>query len=291
MGILFDGKTVSPHIAWDDGTSGFVSIIGEIGSFRVFTSSGGGALTSSNERFKVDSSGSVGIGTTSPYAKLSVTNTGSAPSFIVEDSTSPDSTPFIIDASGNVGIGTSIPTASLNIRSTATISHDVVKLDWEHLNSSQNIEQRISSYFGDNATPNNFNQAGYVAFGKEGQWGSSGTRDVYLALGLSLDSVLAEKARITSQGNLGIGTTTPYAKLSIAGSSLGTTNLFAISTSTASATSTAFEVTSQGQVKINNAVPYYGTGGNTAVACYMSDGSLGHITITSLLASGNCVGN
>lgn len=55
----------------------------------------------------LQSSGNLGVATTSPYAKLSVTNTGSGPSFVVEDDTSPDTTPFIIDASGNVGIGIS----------------------------------------------------------------------------------------------------------------------------------------------------------------------------------------
>ncbi|MBU3901415.1 hypothetical protein KKF25_02115, partial [Patescibacteria group bacterium] len=50
-------------------------------------------------------SGNVGIGTTTPWGKLSVTQTGTAgaPSFIVEDSASPDTTPFIIDQTGNVG--------------------------------------------------------------------------------------------------------------------------------------------------------------------------------------------
>jgi len=52
----------------------------------------------------------VGISSTTPYAKLGVTNVGTFPSFIVEDSTSPDTTPFLIDASGNVGILDGTPT-------------------------------------------------------------------------------------------------------------------------------------------------------------------------------------
>jgi hypothetical protein len=63
------------------------------------------------------SSGNVGIATTTPWAKLSVTNTGTGPSFLVEDSTSPDSSPFIIDASGNVGIGTASPLSTLHLNS------------------------------------------------------------------------------------------------------------------------------------------------------------------------------
>ena len=60
-------------------------------------------------------SGNVGIGTTTPWGKLSVTNTGTGPSFIVEDSASPDASPFVVDASGNVGVGTSSPISNLSI--------------------------------------------------------------------------------------------------------------------------------------------------------------------------------
>ncbi|MDO8589656.1 MAG: hypothetical protein Q7R69_00050, partial [bacterium] len=55
--------------------------------------------TSALQRMTIDSSGNVGIGTTTPWGKLSVTQTGTAgaPAFIVEDSASPDTSPFIID--------------------------------------------------------------------------------------------------------------------------------------------------------------------------------------------------
>jgi CRISPR/Cas system-associated exonuclease Cas4 (RecB family) len=45
---------------------------------------------------------------------LSIVNTGSGNSFLVEDEASADATPFVIDASGNVGIGTTAPGAKLH---------------------------------------------------------------------------------------------------------------------------------------------------------------------------------
>ena len=67
--------------------------------------------------------GNVGIGTTSPYAKLSITNTGTQPSFVVEDSASVDSTPFVIDASGQVGVG-EIPSSDYLVSLNGTTATD-----------------------------------------------------------------------------------------------------------------------------------------------------------------------
>ena len=58
-----------------------------------------------------------GIGTTNPTAKLHVTNTGSVNSLLVEDSTNPDSSPFVIDNDGRIIQG---HTASLSGASPAS---------------------------------------------------------------------------------------------------------------------------------------------------------------------------
>jgi hypothetical protein len=103
-----------------DGTN--LSSGGRVGlSFSTFSWDNEGALT---ERMRITKAGNVGIGTTSPWGKLSVTNTGSGPSFVVEDATSPDSTPFIVDASGNVGIGSTTPWKTLSV--TGTVGFDGV---------------------------------------------------------------------------------------------------------------------------------------------------------------------
>jgi len=49
-----------------------------------------------------------------------ITQTGTGNALVVEDSTNPDSTPFVVNASGNVGIKTSSPSATLHVDSQNT---------------------------------------------------------------------------------------------------------------------------------------------------------------------------
>jgi|688.fasta_scaffold03774_16 hypothetical protein len=53
---------------------------------------------------------------------LRITQTGSGNALVVEDETSPDSTPFVVTASGAVGIGTTNPQKSLHIAGVGTQS-------------------------------------------------------------------------------------------------------------------------------------------------------------------------
>jgi len=68
----------------------------------------------------MSANGNLGIGAATPTAKLHINNTTTGTTFLAEDSTNPDSTPFIIDASGNVGIGIAVPSANLHINNTTT---------------------------------------------------------------------------------------------------------------------------------------------------------------------------
>jgi hypothetical protein len=52
---------------------------------------------------------------------LRITQTGSGNALLVEDSASPDATPFVITATGNVGVGTGAPNVKLSVSSTDAI--------------------------------------------------------------------------------------------------------------------------------------------------------------------------
>jgi len=68
----------------------------------------GGSITATSGVFSVSSSTDA----------VRITQTGSGNSLIVEDSTNPDSSPFVVDSNGSVGIGTATPTTKLHVEST-----------------------------------------------------------------------------------------------------------------------------------------------------------------------------
>lgn len=61
----------------------------------------------------------VGVGTTSPWAQLSVEAGGSAPKFVVS---SPSAVSLIVAGSGNVGVGTTSPSSELGVNGAVTAS-------------------------------------------------------------------------------------------------------------------------------------------------------------------------
>ncbi len=61
----------------------------------------------------------------SPNEIFRITQAGTGNSFIVEDSTNPDSSPFVIDASGNTGIGLLVPSQKLHVSGNTLINGDI----------------------------------------------------------------------------------------------------------------------------------------------------------------------
>ncbi|MCR4330832.1 MAG: hypothetical protein NUV49_03050, partial [Patescibacteria group bacterium] len=161
--------------------------------------------------------GKVGIGTTSPYAKFSVVNTtgGTTPLFTVASSTSGagTTTAFHITSQGNVGIGKSNPTAKLDIEAT----------DGNHFQFTQ---------------------------GATAIWNGGAYSDSSFRINESGASV---RFLIATGGNVGIGTTSPYAKLSVVGEAVARNF---------TATSTTATSTFAGGLNINSGALLYDYGAN-----------------------------
>ena len=230
--------------------------------------------TNNTERMRIDASGNVGIGTSSPTAKLTValpsgTNGdiinmarwGGAYDFnlgVDENSTwylsnSSDTKILNVTYTGKVGIGTSSPTADLSVGSITTATGDVT------------LRTTKTTF---SITPSN-TDAGGVELGLG--WVAGGQGPMKFATGGS------ERMRIASSGNVGIGTSSPTAKvhLGTAGSEeigIGLSNnqrYYGIQTTGGALTfkdvsaggTERMRINSSGSVGINTSSPATQTGG------------------------------
>ena len=138
--------------------------------------------TSAAAQDALPSSGNVGVATTSPGLYLPQP----------ADSTGPNTYPW--PATGNIGIGTASPDANLTIVGSMGL--------WSDSQYHGNI--RISSV--PDATTGNSYYSGAIVFSPQYYDGSTFS--------------FPERMRITSSGNVGIGTTTPQAPLDVAGTQI-----------------------------------------------------------------------
>ncbi len=159
--------------------------------------------------------GNVGIGTTSPYAKLSVTNTGTGPSFTVEDQAN-DTSPFVIDASGNVGIGTTAPSGKLDVYGSVGAGYMARLMNTADSTNGKGlyVQAGTNNGFGTNTLAT-------FADGDGTEVGSIthniGTFTYSGSAALKFNTNATERMVITSTGNVGIGTAAPSQKLTVSG--------------------------------------------------------------------------
>jgi hypothetical protein len=182
------------------GGSGTVNS-GTTGQFPYYAANGT-TLTATSTLF-LATTGYVGIGSTSPNANLTITQTGTYGEWIGTDS---NTTRFVLNRTGSYS-GTDI------------------------------LSSIIGSYNGDsltsiNTTRDGANDAGVLNFGTQPAGGT-----------------VLERMRITSTGNVGIGTTSPWALLSINPDGIGTAAAFTIGSSTQS----LFSVANNGLTTIGSA--------------------------------------
>lgn len=204
--------------------------------------------------FVLNASGNIGIGTTSPSAKLDIygsgsvigqitssdndarlqltargtggrdwymqtgnTSSGLSGVFRIQDATA-GATRLLIDTNGNVGIGTSTPNSLLNINGSTpllTLSNSSTALDSGNILGQFNFDS-LDTTAGMNGTWSK------IRAQANGLWdGTAGDgADIIFSTRTVADGSLQDRMVITANGNIGIGTTTPAAKLDVRGGTI-----------------------------------------------------------------------
>ena len=200
------------------GASGFTKVLAaEASGFIQFFTNGSAAV---DEKMRITSFGNVGIGTTSPGAALHVSSASAVASdvvFQVSSGTAIGQKLMVVKGDGKIGIGMATPTAQLELYGGGskgirldTTGNSTIRLFNNALGLGQTtdlgIEFTPEGGFGDTLSS------------ITGGWETSTSRGT-LAFRTSSDggTTIPERMVILGDGNVGIGTITPGAKLVIAG--------------------------------------------------------------------------
>src|SRR3989344_4610271 len=172
----------------------------------------------------ITSTGFLGIGTTSPYAALSVNGRGVfnqdvSVDYLTATSTTATSTfegglavetsGFVYDFStGKVGIGLANPDSKLTISTTDSVQLKLHR-DGNTIGNAANLQLALDDSAG--------NITNYASIQGTIESPTDGSEDGSLTFNTVLNAALTQRMIILSTGNVGIGTTSPYAALSVNG--------------------------------------------------------------------------
>jgi hypothetical protein len=120
--------------------------------------------------------------------------------------------------SANVGIGTETPGNKLAVQSSFTnsASDSFVEINSGHeASGGSDLTGEAGILFKQAGSGNILRDAGSIVSGRESNYSTTNTGDSYLSINTAVNSVNTEKIRITSGGNVGIGTDEPSQKLTI----------------------------------------------------------------------------
>jgi len=289
-GIHFNGSDGTNYIpaaqiyGVTDGTPGTSDMPGRL----VFSTTADGASTPT-ERVRIDSAGQTKFSynavvevTDNTNAALRITQLGTGNALLVEDSANPDASPLVIDNNGRLvvgatqaystttgGVPTFTPVVQLNNASANTPSVGYLAANWATATGAGSLTFAKSrgGVIGSHGRASSGDDLGVVYFmGSDGVAfipaasissavdGETGTSNMPGRLEFSTTadgaSTVTERMRITSTGNIGIGTTLPLVKLEVAGNN---NTLWQVTASISGTTMTVTAVTS-GTIAVDDLV-------------------------------------
>jgi len=251
--------------------------------------------------------------TDNTYPALRITQLGTAAALLVEDSTNPDSSPFVIDASGVVVSGSTTAvnyggfTPNIQVNAPGAAQIGLSRFSANATSNAIAILKSRGATVGDFTVLASGDALGRLEFyGADGTTGiigaqiaaavdgTPGTNDMpgRLIFSTTADGASSptERMRIDSAGDVGIGTTTPVTKLEIAGTN---NTAWSVTASITGTTMTVSAVTTSG-VAVGDLVHGSGVQPYTRVtALGTGTGGIGTYTVSvsQTLASGTVVGS
>jgi hypothetical protein len=162
--------------------------------------------------------GNVGIGTTAPGARLQVVGSDSLNTSFSANLSGATGTGLVVTNSGNVGIGTTAPVSTLEVLSANQLSGGDGNLTVRSSDSVAIDKGGMITLGGSYGVTLNTTFAGIAGRKENSDTSGSGSIAGYLSFYTSKAGTgFAEPMRITSLGNVGIGTTSPVSALHVVG--------------------------------------------------------------------------